>query len=78
MTGPREPDPLAVAVGNASLFGAGYLLLGRRALFWAAGAVTASLLWLTYTTARTWCELLVALWWAALVAHGWWLARRHP
>ncbi|AIV33512.1 hypothetical protein [Streptomyces sp. CCM_MD2014] len=78
MTGPREPDPLAVAVGNASLLGAGYLLLGRRALFWAAAVVTASLLWLTYATAETWCELLVVLWWAAVVAHGRWLARRHP
>ncbi|WP_328563463.1 hypothetical protein [Streptomyces coelicoflavus] len=78
MTGPREPDPLAVAVGNASLLGAGYLLLGHRALFWAAAAGTASLLWLTYTTAETWCELLVVLWWATLVGHGWWLARRHP
>ncbi|MYS49988.1 hypothetical protein GTW46_07895, partial [Streptomyces sp. SID6013] len=54
MTGPREPDPLAVAVGNASLLGAGYLLLGRRALFWAAAVVTASLLWLAYATAETW------------------------
>ncbi|MFD5649794.1 hypothetical protein [Streptomyces sp. NPDC127039] len=75
---PRAPDPLAVAVANASLLGAGYLLLGRRALFWAAAAVTASLLWLTYRTAETWCELLVALWWATAVGHGWWLARRHP
>ncbi|MFC7824944.1 hypothetical protein [Streptomyces sp. NPDC057375] len=78
MTGPREPDPLAVALGNASLLGAGYLLLGRRALFWAAAVVTAALLWLTYAVAGTWCELLVVLWWAAVVAHGWWLARRHP
>ncbi|CAL9621963.1 hypothetical protein [Streptomyces sp. enrichment culture] len=75
----REPgvaDPLAVAVGNASLLGVGYLVLGRRALFWAAAVVTVSLLWLTYTTAETWCELLVVLWWAAAVGHGWWLARR--
>ncbi|MFA3876268.1 hypothetical protein ABS735_21695 [Streptomyces sp. MMCC 100] len=78
MTEPREPDPLAVAVANASLLGAGYLILGRRALFWAAAVGTASLLWLTYTTAEAWCELLVVLWWAAVVAHGWWLARRHP
>ncbi|WP_399891356.1 tol-pal system YbgF family protein [Streptomyces sp. BBFR51] len=75
---PRDPDPLAVAVGNASLLGAGYLIMGRRGLFWVAAAVTASLLWLTYTTAGTWCELLVVLWWAAVVAHGWWLARRNP
>ncbi|MFH8528869.1 hypothetical protein ACH4GE_10670 [Streptomyces tendae] len=75
---PRRPDPLAVAVGNASLLGAGYLILGRRGLFWAAAVVTVSLLWLTYATAETWCELLVVLWWATAVGHGWWLARRHP
>ncbi|MFF4471601.1 hypothetical protein ACFYZ3_18775 [Streptomyces sp. NPDC001599] len=66
---PPAPDPLAVAVGNASLLGAGYLILRRRALFWAAAVVTASLLWLTYRTAETWCELLVVLWWAAVVGH---------
>ncbi|PZT70720.1 hypothetical protein DN402_06755 [Streptomyces sp. SW4] len=27
-------DPVAVAVGNASLLGVGYLLLGRRGAFW--------------------------------------------
>ncbi|MFI7390908.1 hypothetical protein [Streptomyces tendae] len=75
---PRRPDPLAVAVGNASLLGAGYLILGRRGLFWAAAVVTVALLWLTYATAETWCELLVVLWWATAVGHGWWLARRHP
>ncbi|MFI1756697.1 hypothetical protein [Streptomyces sp. NPDC020571] len=75
---PRVPDPLAVAVGNASLLGAGYLIAGRRALFWAAAVVTVSLLWLTYAVAETWCELLVVLWWAAVVGHGWWLGRRHP
>lgn len=78
MSAPRRPDPLAVAVGNASLLGVGYLLLGRRALFWTAAVVTAALLWLTYEAAGTWCELLVVLWWAAVVAHGWWLARRPP
>ncbi|WP_055419488.1 tol-pal system YbgF family protein [Streptomyces pactum] len=76
--GPREPDPLAVAVGNASLLGAGYLILGRRGLFWAAAVVTVSLVWLTAAKAETWCELLLLLWWAAVVAHGWRLARRHP
>ncbi|MFD4261127.1 hypothetical protein ACFWR9_26755 [Streptomyces sp. NPDC058534] len=75
---PREPDPLAVAVGNASLLGAGYLILGRRGLFWAGAVVTVALLWLTYSTAETWCEVLLLLWWAAMVAHGPWLARRHP
>ncbi|MFI8443568.1 tol-pal system YbgF family protein [Streptomyces rochei] len=75
---PREPDPFAVAAANASLLGAGYLIMGRRVLFWAAAAVTVALLWLSYRTARTWCELLLVAWWAAVVAHGWWLARRHP
>lgn len=75
---PREPDPLAVAVGNASLLGIGYLILGRRRLFWSAAAVTAVLLWLTYGTAATWAELLLVLWWAAVVAHGLRLSGRHP
>ncbi|MEU0225723.1 hypothetical protein ABZ177_15390 [Streptomyces sp. NPDC006284] len=75
---PREPDPLAVAVGNASLLGAGYLMLGRRGLFWAAVPVTGSLLWLTFWTAETWCELLLLLWWAVCVEHGRRLARRDP
>jgi hypothetical protein len=75
---PREPDPLAVALGNASLLGAGYLILGRRGLFWTAAAVTVCLAWLTVSTAETWAELLLALWWAVAVAHGWRLARRDP
>ncbi|MEV5013667.1 hypothetical protein ACIGW1_05890 [Streptomyces sp. NPDC053780] len=75
---PREPDPLAVAVGNASLLGAGYLMLGRRWLFWACAVVTVALLRLTYATAETWCEVVLLLWWAVMVAHGLWLARRHP
>ncbi|AOW89763.1 hypothetical protein BC342_28185 [Streptomyces olivaceus] len=54
-----------MAVGNASLLGIGYLILGRRRLFWSAAAVTAVLLWLTYGTAATWAELLLVLWWAA-------------
>lgn len=75
---PREPDPLAVAVGNASLLGAGYLILGRRGLFWGAAVVTGSLVWLIVSKAETWCELLLLLWWAAVVAHGLRLARRDP
>ncbi|MFC8567020.1 tol-pal system YbgF family protein [Streptomyces sp. NPDC057245] len=72
------PDPLAVAVGNASLLGIGYLLMNRRGLFWSAAPVTVALWWLTYATAATWSEVLLVLWWAAVVAHGLWLARRHP
>ncbi|MFH9569274.1 tol-pal system YbgF family protein [Streptomyces sp. NPDC017454] len=75
---PREPDPLAVAVGNASLLGAGYLIMGRLGLFWGAAVVTVPLVWLVAAKAETWCELVLLLWWAVVVAHGWRLARRHP
>ncbi|MFI5856775.1 hypothetical protein [Streptomyces parvulus] len=73
---PREPDPVAVAVANASLLGAGYLFLGRRWMFWGAAVVTVALLWLTYSTAEPWCDVLVPLWWAVMTGHGLWLARR--
>ncbi|QCD57120.1 hypothetical protein [Streptomyces hawaiiensis] len=78
---PRPPapsDPLAVALGNASLLGIGHLLLRRWR--WAAIAAlgTFVLLGLTARTAETWCEILLLLWWAAGIAHGWFLARRHP
>lgn len=74
--GGRWQDPLAVAVGNASLLGAGYLMLGRRLLAAATGLVTVVLLVLLVTAFRTvWFEVLALAWWAALVAHGWYLAR---
>ncbi|MEV6957830.1 hypothetical protein AB0M97_01215 [Streptomyces sp. NPDC051207] len=69
------PDPLAVAAGNASLLGVGYLLMGRRGLFLATGAVTVALVWTVVATAETWSEVVLLLWWAALVAHGWQGAR---
>lgn len=75
---PLPTDPLAVALGNASLLGAGYLLMGRRALFWAAAVITVALVWMTAAVAATWCELVLLLWWAAVVAHGVRLARRRP
>ncbi|MGW3726358.1 tetratricopeptide repeat protein [Streptomyces sp. NPDC000851] len=73
---PRPCDPVAVALGNASLLGIGYLLLGRwkPAAFAVVG--TGWLLNLTASTAETWCEILLLLWWAAGIAHGWFLARR--
>ncbi|MGW3683722.1 hypothetical protein [Streptomyces prasinus] len=73
---PARHDPLAVALGNASLLGVGYLLMRRPGLFWIAGAVTSALVWTTVATAETWSEVLLLLWWAAAVAHGWLLARR--
>lgn len=73
--GSRSHDPAAIALGNASLLGVGYLLLGRRKLAAATGAVTFVLLVLlgsAYRSGRF--ELVVPLWWAAMVAHGWYLA----
>ncbi|MFF3817444.1 hypothetical protein ACFYYD_12665 [Streptomyces bluensis] len=73
----RPGDPVAAALGNATLLGIGYLLLGRwkPAAFALIG--TGWLLNLTASTAETWCEILLLLWWAAGIAHGWFLARRH-
>ncbi|MEV0224072.1 hypothetical protein [Streptomyces sp. NPDC050704] len=76
---PRPPapsDPPAAALGNASLLGIGYLLLGHRRLAAIAVLGTGVLLKLTASTAETWCEILLLLWWAAGIAHGWFLARR--
>nr|WP_042185055.1 hypothetical protein [Kibdelosporangium sp. MJ126-NF4]CEL16481.1 hypothetical protein [Kibdelosporangium sp. MJ126-NF4]CTQ90433.1 hypothetical protein [Kibdelosporangium sp. MJ126-NF4] len=68
-------DRLAVAIGNASLLGVGYLLLGRRA--WAAvtALVTIALGVLLGTAVPgVWFEVLFLVWWAALITHGWHLA----
>ncbi|NUS81707.1 MAG: hypothetical protein HOY75_02875 [Streptomyces sp.] len=73
--GGRAPDPLAAALGNASLLGVGYLLLGRRRLAVAAAAVTVVLVSVLVSVARPWCEAVVVVWWAAGIAHGWFLAR---
>ncbi|MEQ4304984.1 hypothetical protein ABNF97_26985 [Plantactinospora sp. B6F1] len=71
----RSYDPLAAALGNASLIGVGYLMLGRIRLAVAATLVSvvlvASLVW----GARSgWAEIVVLLWWVALVGHAWLLA----
>ncbi|TMR07544.1 hypothetical protein ETD83_00125 [Actinomadura soli] len=67
----RVHDPLAVAVGNASLLGVGYLILGRRKTALGTGIITLVLLSILVSAAQWWCETLVLLWWAAVVAHGW-------
>lgn len=80
---PEQPQPpelvrhdrLAVAVGNASLLGVGYLLLGR----W-AWAVLTTLVTITFAVLLAtvvpgvWFEILFLVWWAALIGHGWYLA----
>jgi hypothetical protein len=76
---PRPVDPLAVAVGNASLFGVGYVLLGRKGLAVATTLVTAVLVVVLGPIAHAvWLEFVVVLWWLALIAHGWFLARTRP
>ena len=76
---PRPRDPLAVAVANASLLGIGYLLLGRRLLAGVTLLITATLVILLSTVARSiWQELALVLWWAAHIANGWRLAGGRP
>jgi hypothetical protein len=71
----RTHDLLAVALGNASLLGIGYLMLGRRKLVVATGVVTAVLVSVLALAARSvWFEVVVLVWWAAVIAHGWFLA----
>ncbi|WP_328748957.1 hypothetical protein OHT57_26265 [Streptomyces sp. NBC_00285] len=72
---PRAPDPMAVALGNASLLGVGYLMLRRRGLALAAVAGTTVLVWRLVTTTSPSYEVALLGWWAAVVAHGWFLAR---
>ncbi|GAA2424816.1 tetratricopeptide repeat protein [Streptomyces macrosporus] len=74
-TGARTHGPLAAALGNASLLGVGYLMLGRRELAVATGAITLVLVSVLFRVARPWCEVVLLLWWVAVVAHGWFLAR---
>ncbi|WP_210590386.1 hypothetical protein [Streptomyces sp. GESEQ-35] len=69
-------DPLAVALGNASLLGVGYLLMRRWRLAIAAVAVTVILLSQVVSTEQESYEIAVLVWWAAVVIHGWYLAGR--
>ncbi|MDQ0714995.1 hypothetical protein QFZ55_004447 [Streptomyces luteogriseus] len=72
---PRAPDPVAVALGNASLLGVGYLMLRRRRFALAAVAGSAVLVFRLVTTASPSYEVAVLVWWAAVVVHGGFLAR---
>lgn len=72
---PRH-DPLAVAVGNASLLGVGYWLLRKPTLAIGSELITLGLVITMVASAQTWAEILVVVWWAATVGHGWWLAGR--
>ncbi|WP_033294208.1 hypothetical protein [Amycolatopsis jejuensis] len=73
----RNPaDPLAAAIGNASLLGVGYFLIGRRVLAAVNLVVTVALVVVLTTVAPyRWFELVVLGWWAVVVMHGWFAAR---
>ncbi|MFE6779255.1 hypothetical protein [Streptomyces sp. NPDC057702] len=72
----REDDPLAAALGNASLLGVGYLLLRRPGLACAHLLVTVGLVATLMSLAAVWCELALVAWWVAGIAHGWFLGTR--
>jgi hypothetical protein len=76
---PKPADPLAVALGNASLLGIGYVLLGRKVLAVTAALVTVALLIVLLSVTPTlWFEFVIVAWWVAMIAHGWVLARSRP
>lgn len=71
----RPRDPLAVALGNASLLGVGYAMLGRRGLAIVGALVSVALVAVLTLAVRTvWFEVIVLGWWAATIWHGWHLA----
>ncbi|MEW2505361.1 MULTISPECIES: hypothetical protein [unclassified Amycolatopsis] len=71
----RRVGPVAVAVGNASFLGVGYLLLRRRGLAVVNVVGTVVLAVLLVTAFPTvWFEIVVLVWWAATIVHGWFLA----
>lgn len=68
-TAPR--DPVAVMVGNASLWGVGYLLLGRRLLGVVCALISAALLVVLGGVAHAgWVQWLLLAWWAGMIWHG--------
>ena len=76
---PKPADPLAVAVGNASLLGIGYFLLGAKVLGVVAALVTVVLLFVLVSVSPTlWFEFVIVAWWVTVIAHGWVLARSRP
>ncbi|MFG1622287.1 hypothetical protein [Kribbella sp. NPDC049227] len=78
--GPRPVahDPLAVALGNASLLGLGYLMMRRWKTAVANWLVTATLVVLAVVLRELWCELAIAGLWVLVTVHGWFLARAQP
>ncbi|WP_104482485.1 hypothetical protein V5P93_002234 [Actinokineospora auranticolor] len=74
---PPSVDPLAAALGNASLLGIGYFLLRKRWLAVLAVLVTIGYLLVSALVVRTMLSHLVLVLWAGVLAwHGWWLAAK--
>ncbi len=73
-----KADPLAVAVGNASLLGVGYVLMKRWVLAIVNLMVVGALLIFLLVLKQTWCEIALAVWWVLAVVHGWFLAYKAP
>lgn len=70
----RTRDPLAAALGNASLLGIGYFMLGRWRFAVANLAIGFVLVAYVVAVAQVWAEIVVLVWWAAVAVHGWFLA----
>lgn len=77
--GPNQVhDPLAVALGNASLLGLGYFLV-RRWGFAVLGLIgTAVLVLLLCTQRKSGYEFALIGWGLLQIVHGWFLAQRQP
>lgn len=74
---PGKTDPLAAALGNATLLGVGYLLQRRWLLASCATVVSITLMVITATAeqpAWPW-RVTLLVWWLAMIVHGWWTAR---
>lgn len=68
----RPRDPLAAALGNASLLGVGYLMSGRKVLALINLLVVVTFVAMLATMVRSaWFEVTVLLWWVTVVVHGW-------
>ncbi|MCL9760882.1 hypothetical protein [Frankia sp. AiPa1] len=74
----RPRDPVAVALGNASGLGAGYLMLGRADLGITVLLISAELLIVFSSVQALWFAVVVLAWWVGLVVHGWYLAGGRP
>ena len=75
----RFHDPIAVALGNMSLFGAGYALLGLWGRAFVATSISmAMLVFIGFTDgAGSWSRIVLLVWWLGCVIHGWFVGRAH-